>query len=344
MISAKPKKKYHKTKSDADLALGFSLSEQESSFFRRLDKPVPGDWLYSRNEEGRSVQSYKRIMRSGGMTQLPRPNTFDSVLIVPVGKSFMESDMGRFFLPLIKKYAEAFYHPLPVEIFEGFVSLKKANRRENEHEHKQYLVGDIFELINKETSRYQRSYCRLGMTLEDIYPGEGWNFVYGQARLMEKVGVFSFARHSPLFDSGVHVSDLSSGMLTAKQITKLLTYSMKTMVHETAHMFQIKHCIWYQCLMNGNNGEGENAARSFFCCPICLEQIMHTISIGAGRTVSKAERYEQMLSALDFVLDALKTETSIDGDFGAIEKDKLWLQQRLAFLSDGNVFCPECSD
>ncbi len=34
----------------------------------------------------------------------------------------------------------------------------------------------------------------LALTTSDLWPGEGWNFVFGQASLSERVGVWSLHR------------------------------------------------------------------------------------------------------------------------------------------------------
>jgi hypothetical protein len=34
----------------------------------------------------------------------------------------------------------------------------------------------------------------MGITLNDIYPGDNWNFVYGWAKYKARVGIFSFLR------------------------------------------------------------------------------------------------------------------------------------------------------
>ncbi len=38
------------------------------------------------------------------------------------------------------------------------------------------------------------AYCVMGITLNDIYPGDNWNFVYGWAKYKARVGIFSFLR------------------------------------------------------------------------------------------------------------------------------------------------------
>jgi archaemetzincin len=336
--------KYFKSLSDTTRALGRTaepLSESEAAFFRRLPTPKPGDWLSEREERGQTVDQYNVRMKPGGMIQMPRKDTYDRIMLVPIGASFRNSPLGQFFAPLLLTYAQAFYHPMPVDMFPGFVSLKKVGRRKNGHGHPQYLLDDVFKAINSETARDHRSYCRLGVTFEDIYPGPEWNFVYGQARLMDKIGVFSFARHSPLFDDGVRAADLTQCSLTPSGLAHLLRHAIKTMVHETAHMFQILHCVYYQCLMNGNNGPGERAGKSSFCCPVCLRKLMHTIELGAGRKVPVEERYEQIQSAWEDILEALKEFSGTDAGFGIVERDILWLRQRRAFLR-GESLCGDC--
>merc|ERR1711977_82055 len=41
------------------------------------------------------------------------------------------------------------------------------------------------------------AYGLMAVTMCDLYPRPEWNFVYGLARLRDRVGVFSFVRHTP---------------------------------------------------------------------------------------------------------------------------------------------------
>lgn len=61
----------------------------------------------------------------------------------------------------------------------------------------QYHAMDF---INKYKARVPAdAYCLIAITLQDIYPGEKWNFVFGMASLNERVGLFSLARYHPSF-------------------------------------------------------------------------------------------------------------------------------------------------
>ena len=47
------------------------------------------------------------------------------------------------------------------------------------------------------------------------------------------------------------------------------------MVHEIAHMFGLKHCIYYECTMNGSNGSFEyDYMPNRTLCPICLAKLV----------------------------------------------------------------------
>lgn len=63
--------------------------------------------------------------------------------------------------------------------------------------------------------------------------------MFGLASLGGGTGVFSFCRYSPEWPGNEH--DQGNWIKRA----------VYTMAHEITHMFGIKHCIYYECLMNG---------------------------------------------------------------------------------------------
>ena len=100
----------------------------------------------------------------------------------------------------------------------------------------------------------------------DLTPGDDWNFVYGQAVMMDGVGVFSFARYSPNFHKG------TNNALSEEEHRRMLKKTCRTMAHEVGHIFGLRHCIYFKCIMNGNNG-GANESSHFSLCPVCLQKI-----------------------------------------------------------------------
>ena len=112
----------------------------------------------------------------------------DTILLVPMGTSFSEG-VAASFLKYLVHYCMAFFTGMTVEVLDKPLLLANARKRENDFNHDQYLIADLFEALHTETRSHRKAYCRLGITMEDIYPGEEWNYVFGQAKPMERVGV-----------------------------------------------------------------------------------------------------------------------------------------------------------
>ena len=304
--------------------------------FKRLPKPKAGDWLAEREESGQTFAQYVRRFKSGGMVQRPREN-FDKILIVLVGRGF-KSSVGQLFLPLLLRGASAYFHPMPVELHPEEIPLKGCKSRENDVGGKQYLIGDIFDAVRRSTSRIHSSYATMAITMSDIYPGEEWNYVFGQARLDERVGVFSFARHSPFFYDGTSIAELSPSVFSDTQLGKFYRSCSKTLHHEILHMLQFKHCIYYKCLINGSNGPHESSGAGMECV-ICEKKLIYFMSLHHVKSVTSEinvalERYREISKAL----------AEADEAIGGLTKDKKWVDQRIAWLEGGCSECSECAD
>ena len=52
---------------------------------------------------------------------------------------------------------------------------------------------------------------------------------------------------------------------------------MAVMGHEITHMFGVRHCIFYNCLMNGSNHDEESATRPMHFCIVCLRKMQSNI-------------------------------------------------------------------
>ncbi len=100
----------------------------------------------------------------------------------------------------------------------------------------------------------------LGLTATDLWPGEGWNFVFGQASLRDRIGVWSLYRYG---DPERSDADYRRYLLRA----------LKVATHETGHMFSIPHCVSFQCGMNGSNHLPEADAAPFAFCPECTAKL-----------------------------------------------------------------------
>ena len=80
------------------------------------------------------------------------------------------------------------------------LSKSSIKTRENFYSHRpQMLTGDLLKVL------YQHlppdAFAMMGITMTDLYPGPGWNYVFGQAAPRSAVGVYSFARYDSQFSA-----------------------------------------------------------------------------------------------------------------------------------------------
>lgn len=93
----------------------------------------------------------------------------------------------------------------------------------------------------------------------DLWPGD-LNWVFGQARLTDRVGVWSLHRNGD-----PHASEAAFRLC--------LRRTLKTAVHETGHMLGIPHCAAYECCMNGSRSREESDRQPLEFCPECQPKI-----------------------------------------------------------------------
>ena len=130
----------------------------------------------------------------------------------------------------------------------------------------QILTGDVLNFLK--SALPADAFCVLAITMEDLYPEASWNFVFGQASLSDRVGVYSFARYDPAFYGQSRAPGYE---------TLLLRRSCKVLAHETSHMFGLTHCTFFNCLMNGSNHLAESDRRPLHLCPVCLRKLQWSI-------------------------------------------------------------------
>jgi archaemetzincin len=102
--------------------------------------------------------------------------------------------------------------------------------------------------------------------MADLYPGPNWNYVFGQATLNRRVGIYSFARYT---------GSAANEPTVATQLA--LRRAAKVLAHETGHMFGMQHCTYYSCLMNGCNHLGELDGVPLHLCPVCLRKLQAAV-------------------------------------------------------------------
>ncbi len=238
--------------------------------FEPIPAPNPGDWLAEHPEPGQSFPDFI----------FSNPNLPDSVRHViylqPLG------EFGLTDTPLLRQLREvaaAFFRKDTVLLPARELKPGDAASRINAGTGKpQRLTGDLLKLLFQDIP--SDAFCVLGITMEDLYPEPSWNFVFGQASLSDRVGVYSLARYDPAFYGEAR------GSMHAR--IRLLR-AAKVLLHETGHMFGMQHCIYYCCLMNGSNHLKESDDQPLHLCPVCLRKLHHSVGFDI------VERYRALL-------------------------------------------------
>jgi archaemetzincin len=233
----------------------------------RLGPPRPGDWLAEHKESG---QTYGEYVAGRPVRPDARRGT---IYVQPLG------DFDRTQRKIIDLTAECLghYYGLPVKTSDDLpLSLipAKARRRHPSWGMDQVLSTYVLDEVLK--PRLPKDACAyIAFTASDLWPGEGWNFVFGQASLRDRVAVWSIYRNG----------DPDGG---AAAFRLCLLRTLKTATHETGHMFSMQHCTLYECNLCGSNHRDESDRRPLEVCPHCLAKI--AFATGA----KPAERFERL--------------------------------------------------
>jgi len=229
---------------------------------KKLGKPGPSDWLSHHAERG---QTFDQYLRSRPVLARGRR---DTVYIQPLGDM---DEMHRKIVDLTVQYM-TLYFGCPVKVKEPLpTKVIPASARREHHGREQILSTHVLDEVLKPRLPKDAA-AFLAFTAIDLWPGKGWNFVFGQASLRERVGVWSIARNGD-----PTVSD--------KAFRLCLLRTLKTATHETGHMFSMPHCIAYECNQCGSNSRAESDRRPLALCPECMAKVCW----GSGKNLR--ERY-----------------------------------------------------
>jgi archaemetzincin len=250
--------------------------------FEPIPKPGPHDWLAVHDESGQTFEQFK-ASRPNRPTQARR-----TLYLQPLGAFAAERSPS---IESLSEFASAFF-ALEVKALAPILLGQGAftTRRNPYTHHAQLWTGDVFEFLKGRLPA--DAFCILAITMEDLYPEPSWNFVFGQASLRERVGVYSFARYDPAFYGEPRTG--GEGVL-------LLRRSCKVLAHETGHLFGLAHCVHFHCLMNGSNHLAESDRRPLHLCPVCLRKLHWSVGFDPLERYGTLERVNR---ALGFVHEA----------------------------------------
>jgi archaemetzincin len=229
------------------------IREALAPLHAKLGKPKPGDWLATYQEDG---QTFAEYLKCSPVT----PNGERRIIYVqPLGDFTPEQ---RRIITVTSDFMSRFFDR-PVKLLDdlSLSAVPESARRLNPYGRQlqldcSYILGTLL----PPRLPADGAAC-IAFTATDLWPGQDrWNFVFGQAELRDRVGVWSLSRNGN-----------PSGGEEAFRLCLLRT--IKTAVHETGHMFTLQHCIAWQCVMNGSNNLEEADRQPLALCPECLAKI-----------------------------------------------------------------------
>jgi archaemetzincin len=231
------------------------LQEKLRPLAEPLPPPRPGDWLTLSDEPGQTSVEYlnaKPVRKSGSL---------HTIYLCLVGDF---TPAQRRIIDLVTEYLASFFDST-VKV-QGHIALTsiphRARRTHPSWGDQQLLTSYILdEILDPERPTDALAY--LALTAADLWPGEGWNFVFGQANLCQRTGVWSIYRNGDPVDD----------------FTVCLRRTLSTASHELCHVLTMQHCTVFRCLMNGSNHEQERDARPLHMCPVCLRKLCWNLRV-----------------------------------------------------------------
>ena len=213
--------------------------QQDEEGFTKLGPPKPGEW---RDHFKEPFQSYEKYIGGGVNRKSEKRSTFYLQPLGGAGKTYKET------LDRMREYAEAFFgvtakvlEPLPM--FEEALEKKRS----------QYDASMIIHLLADRIPEDALVY--IGITEKDLY-SEGLNFVFGEASLNWRCGVYSLVRYQ------------------TKDEALFTRRSLNLLAHESGHILSIEHCVTYACVMQGANNLREDDGHPMHLCPIDLKKVL----------------------------------------------------------------------
>jgi archaemetzincin len=232
-----------------------------------LGKPQSGDWLASHKEPG---QTFRQYLASRPVTPRGKRNV---IYIQPLGEFSATQkrlvDETAAYLAVYFSREVKQLKPLGLDVVPA-----KARRKHPSWGMDQILTTYVLDDLLRPKLPAAAA-AMIALTASDLWPGEGWNFVFGQASLRNRVGVWSLHRNG---DPDKSDDDYRLCLLR----------TLKTASHEMGHMFSLAHCTAFECNMCGSNNREESDRRPLAECPQCMAKICWACEI------DPAARYERL--------------------------------------------------
>jgi archaemetzincin len=229
----------------------------DATAFEPMPAPGPDDWLAQHAEKPQSFQEYLRADKNV-------PNAQRKVIyLLPVGAFPPTAPPLARLAEIVHAFFMLEVKTLPAVKVGDVTAKSRINARTKK---RQLLAPEVLERLKKRLP--DDAFGLVAVTMEDLYPAQSWNFVFGMASLKEGVGVQSLARHDPAFFG----ESRPKGWQTLAR--RRATW---TLAHEISHMFGLTHCTYWRCVVAGSNHQDEADRSPLHPCPVCLRKLHSVI-------------------------------------------------------------------
>ena len=213
----------------------------------------PGDWLEAFPEGGQSFAHYVQYR-----DQQPLHVDFVTIDIQPLGEF---DDVQRLVVERTTEFMGHFFG-VPVRQLESepLTKIPESSQRMRNGTQQVLSTWIMYDILKPR--RRSDAMATIGLVTCDLWPGD-LNWVFGQASLRDRVGVWSLHRNGD-----PHGGDDAFRLC--------LRRTLKTAVHETGHMLGIPHCAAFECCMNGSRSREESDRQPLEFCPECQAKIWWT--------------------------------------------------------------------
>jgi len=271
-ISCSPKPKPFPKEGFSNLSDSMEFVLQKNQFY--IQEPKYGEWLERNKERG---QTFTEYWNKDGNIKPIQPTEKRKKIYFQLYGHFNETQLRL--MDSVQRFLSIFYE-LPIQRLEqkslDSTQLDTTNWRVQQRTGFQVKTGFILDSLEKNLP--SDGVLLVGFTTNDLYPSQKWSFVFGQARLHDRVGVWSMVRFGD--------ADLISQDTDAFNLA--LQRTCKTAVHEIGHIFSLQHCIFYRCAMQGSNNLTELDGHPSYFCPVCDAKIISNLNLPLS------QRYENL--------------------------------------------------
>jgi len=285
------------------------ILQNKEEDYNSIPTPIEGDWLWTNEEYYQTFDLYNDLEAMRNI-----PNKYKNVIYL---KNMDEGMEGSLITDdVLNKLIQivSLYYPQGVKLDilktkDNFETLKVKFRTNDFTLQKQYngceALGALIPL------RPHDGFMVLGITSFDIYNKEEQNFVFGLASAFDSTGCFSINRF--YLDHSFTFKDPAEIMINS------IKSAAGTMIHEVGHIFGIKHCVYYNCKMNGTNSiEESQRVPVFDFCPVCIRKLWNTLEFDIK----------------DRVLQLSKGLKEIYGKSVDVSKETAWFVKRYNSIKD----------